>query len=179
LTSRTNRSILVNRNKLFLPIGGYMRKIILATITALAVVGSLAVASPAMAKEQPKKDGPNTSHCTDNHGRDDAKNKHCNNHDNDGEHDGDHGNPKPDTPPVVVVPVVGPTAAPKGPGPYLQAYGLVSDPTCQLTPDWAKWEGVPDGGWNPSWGEWMNGGTGGAVCQRTVELVGGVWTIAK
>jgi hypothetical protein len=179
-----------------------MRKIILATITALAVAGSLAVASPAMAERGPKFSSP-ICHATE------VKDHHEDGHENkrfDGNKDkvytfetvvvtehnarqffderGKLKNSPPDylgacVVPTPDVPVVGPTAAPEGPGPYLQAYGLVSDPTCQLTPDWAKWEGVPDGGWNPSWGEWMNGGTGGAVCQRTVELVGGVWTIAK
>jgi hypothetical protein len=73
---------------------------------------------------------------------------------------------------------VGPAFVPAGPGPYLQAYGLVTDPTCQLTVDWAKWEGVPDGGWHQSWHMWMNGGTGGSVCQRVVELVNGSWTVS-
>ena len=28
--------------------------------------------------------------------------------------------------------------------------------------------GVTSGGWGESWAQWMNGGTGGAVCTRTL-----------
>jgi hypothetical protein len=88
--------------------------------------------------------------------------------------------PPPVTPPVVVpvvVPVAAP-AAPKGPGPYLQAYGSVEDPTCALTVAWAKWPGVPDGGWHAGWGQWLDGGKGGAACLRTVTLVGKAWVVS-
>ena len=32
-------------------------------------------------------------------------------------------------------------------------------------------QGFPIGGWSKSWANWMNNGTGGAVCTRTVEQI--------
>ena len=32
-------------------------------------------------------------------------------------------------------------------------------------------QGFPIGGWSKSWGNWINNGTGGAVCTRTVEEI--------
>ncbi|MGB1141363.1 MAG: hypothetical protein ACPG1A_10720 [Halioglobus sp.] len=32
-------------------------------------------------------------------------------------------------------------------------------------------QGFPIGGWSKSWANWINNGTGGAVCTRTVEEI--------
>ena len=31
-----------------------------------------------------------------------------------------------------------------------------------------NWASVSSGGWRESWAQWMNGGSGGAVCTRTL-----------
>ena len=85
--------------------------------------------------------------------------------------------PTPTPTPAPAPPAAKP-AAPKGPGPYIQAYGAVTDPTCQLTVEWAKWPGVPDGGWHFGWGQWLNEGKGGPACIRTVTLVGKNWVVS-
>jgi hypothetical protein len=76
--------------------------------------------------------------------------------------------PTPTPTPTPAPPAAKP-AAPKGPGPYIQAYGTVA---------WAKWPGVPDGSWHVGWGQWLNGGKGGTACLRTVTLVGKNWTVS-
>jgi hypothetical protein len=88
--------------------------------------------------------------------------------------------PTPTPTPAPAPPAAKPAApaAPKGPGPYLQAYGTAEDPTCQLTVAWAKWPGVPDGSWHLGWGQWLNGGKGGPACLRTVTLVGKNWVVS-
>jgi hypothetical protein len=92
-------------------------------------------------------------------------------HDDEGDGDGHNGDGKPKPPPVKPpVPTPVPLAAPKfsGPAPIIQAYGLAEDPTCQLTPAWAKFSNVADGGWGKSWGPWLNGGKGGEACVRYI-----------
>ena len=32
-------------------------------------------------------------------------------------------------------------------------------------------QGYPIGGWSKSWSQWINNGTGGPVCTRTVEEI--------
>lgn len=63
--------------------------------------------------------------------------------------------------------------------PYLTAF-YASSPciqasdTSQIPPSWLQATGRINGqesceiGWNPSWAQWMNGGTGGFVCNREV-----------
>ena len=41
--------------------------------------------------------------------------------------------------------------------------------TCdEAQPEGLNLAGVTNGGWGISWAQWMNGGTGGAVCTRTL-----------
>lgn len=60
------------------------------------------------------------------------------------------------------------------PADVIQEFGLPDAGTCDgaaaANLDWA---GVARGGWTVSWGEWMHGGTGGAVCSRTLHYDAG------
>ena len=49
-------------------------------------------------------------------------------------------------------------------------------------PDWHKSYGRPQNsecqtGWNPSWANWPNAGTGGYVCNQTLTWNGSSWTV--
>lgn len=56
------------------------------------------------------------------------------------------------------------------PAPVFQQFGRPTSGTCDaVAPESLNWSGVASGGWSESWAQWMNGGTGGAVCTR--ELV--------
>ena len=60
-------------------------------------------------------------------------------------------------------------AATFGPSPVLQEFGKPVTGTCDAAqPAGLDWAGVPNGGWANSWSQWMNGGTGGFVCTRTL-----------
>jgi len=56
-----------------------------------------------------------------------------------------------------------------GPAPVVQEFGKPSSDTCDAAqPEGLNWAGVSSGGWSESWAQWMNGGTGGFVCTRTL-----------
>jgi hypothetical protein len=56
-----------------------------------------------------------------------------------------------------------------GPAPILQQFGKPATGTCDATqPEMLNIGGAESGGWSNSWAEWMNGGSGGAVCTRTL-----------
>lgn len=66
------------------------------------------------------------------------------------------------------------------PAPILQEFGRPTSGTCDAAePADLDWGGVPSGGWANSWSQWMNDGTGGAVCTRTLVYSNnlGTWTI--
>ena len=55
------------------------------------------------------------------------------------------------------------------PADVIQEFGYSTLATCDAAaPEGLNWAGVPSGGWGMSWGQWMNGGNGGAVCTRTL-----------
>lgn len=55
------------------------------------------------------------------------------------------------------------------PPPVVQQFGKPVSGTCDAAaPTTLNWAGVPSGGWGESWSQWMNGGTGGFVCSRTL-----------
>jgi hypothetical protein len=55
------------------------------------------------------------------------------------------------------------------PAPVMQEFGKPASGTCDATqPSGLNWAGVASGGWANSWAQWMNGGTGGFVCSRTL-----------
>jgi hypothetical protein len=61
------------------------------------------------------------------------------------------------------------SSAPVAPANLLQQVGLPADGTCtSITDTTLNWAGVSSGGWASSWAQWMNGGKGGAVCNRTL-----------
>lgn len=55
------------------------------------------------------------------------------------------------------------------PASIIQQFGKPAVGTCAdaATAD-LNWPGLASGGWGESWAQWMNGGTGGAVCTRTL-----------
>lgn len=56
------------------------------------------------------------------------------------------------------------------PADAVQEIGLLNGHSCldvdETTLDWGR--GI-SGGWSPSWAQWMNNGSGGAVCTRTIH----------
>ena len=67
------------------------------------------------------------------------------------------------------------------PDPIVQEFGLPASGTCEAAASKdLNWAGVASGGWSVSWGQWMNGGKGGAVCTRTLfySTVAQAWTVA-
>ncbi len=57
-----------------------------------------------------------------------------------------------------------------GPQPIHQQFGKPVSGTCAAAaPAVLNWAGVGSGGWGESWAQWPNGGTGGAVCSRTLS----------
>ena len=61
------------------------------------------------------------------------------------------------------------SSASYGPSPVVQQFGKPATGTCdEAEPEGLNWSGVANGGWGVSWAQWMNGGTGGAVCTRTL-----------
>lgn len=77
----------------------------------------------------------------------------------------------------------GPAAAVgSAPAPIVQQFGLPASGTCDAAASASlNWAGVASGGWSISWGEWMNGGRGGAVCTRTLvySTRAGAWGVAS
>lgn len=68
-----------------------------------------------------------------------------------------------------------------GPAPIVQQFGLPVSGTCDAAASKdLNWAGVSAGGWAISWGQWMNGGKGGAVCSRTLvySATKAAWTVA-
>jgi hypothetical protein len=66
--------------------------------------------------------------------------------------------------------VYGGVSAPgQAPPPVLQAVGLPNSGSClDIKDTHLNWGGASSGSWTKSWHQWMNGGAGGAVCQRTL-----------
>jgi hypothetical protein len=55
------------------------------------------------------------------------------------------------------------------PAPITQEFGKPASGSCDAAqPAGLDWAGVASGGWANSWSQWMNGGTGGFVCTRTL-----------
>ena len=55
------------------------------------------------------------------------------------------------------------------PAPVLQQFGRPNSLTCdEAQPQGLNWGGASSGGWSESYAMWMNNGTGGAVCTRTL-----------
>ena len=74
--------------------------------------------------------------------------------------------------------VYGGVSAPsQAPPPVLQAVGLPVSGSClEVNDAHLNWGGAKSGGWTKSWQQWMNSGSGGAVCQRTLYYAGdGLW----
>ena len=66
------------------------------------------------------------------------------------------------------------------PDPVLQQFGKPASGTCEdAAPVTLNWGGSGSGGWGESWAQWMNGGTGGFVCGRTLVYSSsrGAWTV--
>lgn len=65
--------------------------------------------------------------------------------------------------------ILPPTDSLPGPAPIIQQFGKPASGTCDpIAPESLNWAGVASGGWGESWAQWMNGGSGGAVCTRTL-----------
>lgn len=66
-----------------------------------------------------------------------------------------------------------------GPAAWIQQFGIPASGNCEDgAPAELNTAGVGAGGWGTSWAQWMNSGTGGAVCTRTLSYVGGAWTVS-
>lgn len=55
-----------------------------------------------------------------------------------------------------------------GPAPVLQQTAPLPDGSCDIVDPTLDWAGVEPGGWSRSWAEWVDEGTGGVVCTRTL-----------
>lgn len=67
-----------------------------------------------------------------------------------------------------------------GPAPVVQQFGTPASGTCNdAAPATLNWGGASSGGWSESWAQWINGGTGGSVCSRTLQYSGsrGAWVV--
>lgn len=74
------------------------------------------------------------------------------------------------------------SASASAPAPIVQQFGVPAMGTCDAAASASlNWAGVASGGWSISWGEWMNGGRGGAVCTRTLvySTQAGAWGVAS
>ena len=70
---------------------------------------------------------------------------------------------------VTAEPVPETTSIDTGVPALLQQFGKPVIGTCsEAAPDSLNWSGVSSGGWSESWAQWMNSGSGGAVCARTL-----------
>lgn len=66
--------------------------------------------------------------------------------------------------PASVAAVAGPT-----PADVLQQVGLPKSGSCaDVNDSKLNWAAVNSGGWTPSWAQWANDGSGGAICGRTL-----------
>jgi hypothetical protein len=65
------------------------------------------------------------------------------------------------------------------PPPVHQAVGMPASGSCADVDDRdLNWGGAAAGGWTSSWQQWVNAGTGGAVCQRVLRYAGnGTWAV--
>lgn len=65
------------------------------------------------------------------------------------------------------------------PAPLVQQFGRPTSGTCNAAaPKDLDWAGVASGGWGESWAWWMNGGKGGAVCNRVLAYSPrGMWVV--
>ena len=66
-----------------------------------------------------------------------------------------------------------------GPPDVLQQVGAPRSGTCVDVADAnLNWSGAPSGGWTMSWAQWVNNGSGGAVCTRSLYwLTSGRWGV--
>ena len=56
-----------------------------------------------------------------------------------------------------------------GPADVTQQFGRPIADTCNdAAPESMNWSGVSSSGWGESWAQWINGGSGGPVCTRTL-----------
>lgn len=143
-------------------------KKVLAVLAALVV--GLVMVAPVASASQNNDDKGGKNNCRQDNGHNDRSFNDDKGGKDDCKDDDGKDKPKPPKPPVVP-PVVTPVVvAPvfSGPKPIIQAYGIAEDPTCALTPAWAKFSNVADGGWGKSWGPWLNGGKGGEACVRYI-----------
>lgn len=72
----------------------------------------------------------------------------------------------------------GSSSTTSAPDPIVQQFGKPASGTCaDSAPESLNWGGSSSGGWGESWAQWMNGGTGGAVCTRTLvhSTSSGAW----
>lgn len=72
------------------------------------------------------------------------------------------------------------SGAGSAPAPVVQEFGTPASGTCDAAAsEDLNWAGVTSGGWSTSWAEWMNGGTGGAVCTRTLfyDTQASAWSV--
>ena len=61
------------------------------------------------------------------------------------------------------------STSPSAPTPVFQQFGKPATGTCaDAAAATLNWAGVANGGWGESWAQWMNGGKGGAVCNRAL-----------
>jgi hypothetical protein len=61
------------------------------------------------------------------------------------------------------------SASTSAPAPIVQQFGKPVIGTCAAAaPESLNWSGVANGGWGESWAQWINAGSGGAVCSRTL-----------
>lgn len=66
------------------------------------------------------------------------------------------------------------------PSPVVQQFGKPTSGTCtDAAPASLNWGGASSGGWSESWAQWMNGGSGGAVCTRSLQYSAarGTWSV--
>jgi hypothetical protein len=66
------------------------------------------------------------------------------------------------------------------PAPVVQQFGKPASGTCtDAAPADLNWGGASSGGWSESWAQWMNGGSGGAVCTRSLQYSAarGTWSV--
>ena len=77
------------------------------------------------------------------------------------------------------VPRVSPSDSGDAPADALQQFGGSDVHSCDALADAAlNWGGAASGGWANSWAQWMNDGTGGYVCTRSLYWTpSGQWAV--
>jgi hypothetical protein len=81
---------------------------------------------------------------------------------------------------TYVIPDPTPSARDSAPTDLLQQFERPFSESCEEdVPDHVSADGLPEGGWSPSWSQWAEGGAGGPVCTRTLRHVpsSGSWTV--